>query len=93
VHIALATTGTNLTLGATHHCVICTAPVTLTLPKCGAATRGRVYVAKATAGNCTVTGALGDTVSGAATLAVASGASVTLVSDGVSAWHLIGSSA
>jgi hypothetical protein len=91
VNIALATTGANLTLDATHHCIICTGAVTLTLPKCGPATRGRVYIVRATAGVCPVALAAGDTVSGLPAAGIGSGTVATLISDGVSGWHLIAS--
>jgi hypothetical protein len=92
VQVALTVTGADLALGPAHHCVVCSAAVTVTLPQDDASTRGRVYVVKAATGASTIDAAPGSTIEGAASLPLPAGASRTLVSDGVATWYVIGSS-
>jgi hypothetical protein len=91
VQVAFTTAASALTLGAAHHCVVCTAAITLTLPKAAPAIRGRVYVLKAASGACQVDAATGDTIEASASFALAANASVTLICDGAATWHVIAS--
>jgi hypothetical protein len=97
VHIPLLVTATSLTLGAGHYCVVCrgaAGAVTVTLPA-AAGDKGRTYVVK----NADVSSVLlapsgtnkidSSTGAPAANRKVNKGASLTVVSDGDSRWHVI----
>jgi hypothetical protein len=88
VQVAFLRTTANITLGATHHVVVCQGAVSLTLPKCAADNRGRLYIIKATGAPSTLVLAAGDMiVGGTATVAVATPR--TIVSDGSTTWYVI----
>jgi hypothetical protein len=91
VQLAVVETSTDLALDARHHVVICAGGQNLHLPKCSAATRGRVYIVRNVQGTSTVTPAAGDAVSGptAAPAVVRSRKTTTYLSDGQSTWHVI----
>lgn len=90
MQIAIMTVTADLTLDATHHCVVCANALTLTLPKCVAANRGRVYILKSPNAAPTVACDPTDSIDGAGTTtAIAAGNALTLVSDGSNTWHII----
>lgn len=91
VHVGVVQASADLTLDARHHVVICAGGQNLRLPKCSAATLGRVYIVRNVINTSTVVPATGDTVSGptAAPSVVRSGKTTTYLSDGVSTWHVI----
>ena len=91
VQVALTTTAVNLTLGDTHHVVICAGGQTVQLPKAAASNRGRVYIVKSVASVSTVAAAAGDAIAGPTATPgnVNTNNAKTFVSDGVATWHVI----
>jgi hypothetical protein len=91
VHLAVRRVSADLTLDASHHVLICSGGRNLHLPKCSAATLGRVYIVRNVTGTATVTPAAGDAVSGPTTApaVVRSGKATTYLSDGLNTWHVI----
>ena len=88
--IGLTDLAANTTLNETHGCVLCTGALTLTLPKVALANRGRAHVIKSLGGALSLAADPADTFDGAAaTLAVAAGKAVTLVSDGSASWRVL----
>lgn len=88
--LKVTATAAALTLDATHHVVMCTTPgITITLPPSGPR-GGRLYVVKnASANPITLAAGAGNTVEGAASVAVKKGDALTVVSDGATGWHVI----
>ena len=91
MHIAITTVTADLTLDASHHCVVCTGGLALTLPKCSLANRGRVYIVKSPDADSKIASDPTDSIdiAGNTTTAVAAGKAVTLVSDGNNLWYII----
>ena len=89
VSIAVTATNTDLALGDAHHCLICSGPLTLTLPA-AADEPGRVYIVKSLVAATTLATAGADTLDLTPTPTVAAGTAVTLVSDGATGWWVIG---
>jgi hypothetical protein len=93
--IAYFETGANITLEATHHMVVANGPAnqTITLPKCTAGNKGRVYIVRSTTSQTKLAAATGDQISTAtATVGntgVNKGNAITVVSDGKALWHVI----
>ena len=90
----IATVNGDMTLDASHYCVICRgpSPMTLTLPASTPVTAGRIFVVK----NIDITdfkivgdGVAGDLIDAAAKLAVKKRRAVTLIADGAGRWNLI----
>ncbi len=89
VKIAIKIVNTNLTLDATHHCVICNGDITITLPKCASGNLGRVYIIKCQKETTRVHSASGDTIDGLEYKTLGIHRSFTLISDGEKTWHII----
>jgi len=89
VKIAIKTVNADLTLDATHHCVICNGDITITLPKCAIGNQGRVYIIKSQKETTRVHSATGDTIDGLEHKTLGIHRSFTLVSDGIQTWHII----
>lgn len=89
VQIAIKTVNADLTLDATHHCVICNGDITITLPKCAPSNQGRVYIIKSQKETTRVHSATGDTIDGLEHKTLGIHRSFTLVSDGIQTWHII----
>ena len=86
MRLPLVTPGTNITLDASHHFVACTAPVSVTLPKCVAGNRGRVYNVRSSGGPSTLVATGGDTIVGGASVTTTNPKMV--VSDGNNTWYV-----
>jgi hypothetical protein len=86
VHLPFVSTGSNITLNSSHHFVACTAAVSVTLPKCAAGNRGRVYRVRTASGSSTLVPTGGDTIVGGASVTVPN--PKTVVSDGSSTWYV-----
>ena len=86
VRMPFVTTGTNLTLNASHHFVACTAVVSITLPKCAPGNRGRVYNVRASGGTSTLVTTGGDSIVGGG--AVTATNPKVVVSDGNNTWYV-----
>ena len=90
VRIAVATVSGPLTLGSTHHCVICVGALTMTLPAATPVNRGRVYIVKSRTDGTRVVTSGGDLIDGGPNpFVVNAGKAVTLVCDGAGSWHVI----
>ena len=91
LHIAITTATTDLTLDASHHCVICSSGLALTLPKCSIGNQGRVYIIKSPAADSKIASDPADSIdtAGITDKAIAAGQAITLISDGANRWHTI----
>ena len=91
VQVALATTNADLALDTTHHVVLCSGGPTITLPKCDASNRGRVYVVRSVDADCKLAVDAADTLSGPTTTAstVKKATTTTVLSDGGTTWHVL----
>jgi hypothetical protein len=90
VRVAVAAVSIDTPLTSTHHVVLCSKKITLTLPKCTANDVGRVYVAKNVGSQqVTIECTLADKIDGAKSYILLSKRGVTVVSNGSSAWHVI----
>ncbi len=86
VRMPFVATGASITLDASHHFVACTAPVSVTLPKCAPDNRGRVYNLRTAGSTSTLVPATGDSIVGGAAITTSNPKMV--VSDGSSTWYV-----
>jgi hypothetical protein len=91
LHIAIITATADLTLDASHHCVICSGGLALTLPKCSIGNQGRVYIIKSPDADSKIASDPADSIDtgGITDKAIPAGQAITLISDGASLWHTI----
>ncbi|AEJ00879.1 hypothetical protein Nit79A3_1016 [Nitrosomonas sp. Is79A3] len=89
VSIAITSTSTDLTLNASHYCIVCNDGPTLTLPKCGADNQGRIYIVKSINKDSTIKSQAGNLIDDEKSKVVAAKKAITLVSDGLKTWHVI----
>jgi hypothetical protein len=86
VRLPFVATGTNIALNASHCFVACNAPVQVTLPKCAAGNRGRVYNVRTAGGTSTLVTTGGDIVVGGPSITATN--PKTVVSDGNNTWYV-----
>ncbi|WP_028079981.1 hypothetical protein [Solimonas soli] len=87
--IAVTAVNSNLALDATQHCLLCSGAPTLTLPA-AAQHAGRVYIVRSLGAATALQPSGTDSIDGGPTLSVPAGNALTLVSDGVAIWRVIG---
>jgi hypothetical protein len=86
LRLPFVTTSTNITLNASHHFVACTAPVSITLPKCAPSNKGRVYNVRTSVGPTTLLPSGADNIVGGGSVPVTNPKIV--VSDGNNNWYV-----
>lgn len=96
--VAIRTLDADATPAPEDYCLICVrAGITVTLPKCAEANRGKLYVVKngnrrsesIFSGYVTIAVGRGDTLDGSSTLTLYSGSSYVFVSDGLDHWYRV----
>jgi hypothetical protein len=90
VQIAVATTNVDLALNASHHLLICDGGQNITLPKCAPDNLGRMYIVKSVSSQSKLNSDAADNVDAfGTTFTIKKANAVTVVSDGVSTWHVV----
>lgn len=89
--VAVVSTAADMALNRDHHVVLCDGGQVITLPKCSLKTKGLTYVVKSISADSKLATTGTDTISGptATPELIKKSNAKTVVSDGVSAWHVI----
>jgi len=87
MRVPFVRTTTNITLGAAHNVVVCDGALSVTLPKCTAGNKGRLYIIRAVGASSTLEPVGGDTIVGGASVTVSN--PKMLISDGSTTWYVL----